>query len=108
MLIASTTITILGIPWDGTFVAAVVAAVAAAASGWFTHRQVKSLNARQLWFSRYTLGMSQLQSRNNRLQLAGITMLKSLSEAKWATSEDRETTLVAMELFEDKMKRRPS
>lgn len=103
------------IPWDGAFVAAVIAALVAGASWYFQHLQLnkqmeestrqfnltmaessaqselmKKFQARQDGFLRYTTAVGYLESKSRHTQAEGVRILTAAREADWLTDEDRE------------------
>ncbi|MFD4421845.1 hypothetical protein ACFWN7_10105 [Agromyces sp. NPDC058484] len=119
MLHASQQVTLWGIPWDGAFAAALVAAVVSGMAWIFQSRrlskqdeQVKALHEeqqeqareiheqqqkqaqvfhdQQRGFLSYTTAIGYLESKNKRTKQEGIRILTTTRGAGWLTKEDNE------------------
>lgn len=114
MEIAGTEIYILGLPWDGTSVAAIVAAAVGIATLIISARQTKSGRkdaARSLDFQMSAEQRSQFQtaissatkqalSADARERNIGLTLLGSMLTDPWATKADKELIAAVGEILE--------
>lgn len=93
----------LGIPWDGAFVAAVIAAGVSAVGWYFTKKQIGALqeqtatvsdNAQRTEaFARWDRGRQLLRSRYEDEIMDGVNVLRQLAKSPHVNAEDRDLAI---------------
>jgi hypothetical protein len=105
------------LPWDGTFVAAVLA-LAASATGLFlsnrnnnatlkaqsiAQKSIDRLSSSAAWFARFQMAGTQLENRNRDIKMAGIVLLHMLKDDPAATSAEKALVVELLAIFENKV-----
>lgn len=112
------------LPWDGTFVAAVLALAASAAGLVLSNKHndaaleaqrgaheaqvsaqssLDQLSSSAAWFARFQMASTQLESRNRDIKMAGIVLLQMLKDHPAATLAEKALVVELLAIFEKKL-----
>lgn len=112
------------LPWDGTFVAAVLALVASGTGLFLSSRHnnaaltaqvaahkaqiaaqesLDRLSTSAAWFARFQMASTQLESRNRDIKMAGIVLLQMLKDDPAATLAEKALVVELLAIFENKV-----
>ncbi|SEB37191.1 hypothetical protein SAMN04489806_0239 [Paramicrobacterium humi] len=95
-------VTLFGVPWDGAFVAALIAAAVSAASWYFLSRQVRTVSSdarRTENYHRYLTAINLVYGGNPGLVDRGLDVLEQLTSSEYNNDEDKALAISALDAY---------